>query len=40
MTTLIVNIDNKKSEEAIKAVLDTLDIDYSEKPNAAAASPL
>lgn len=29
MTTLTVNIDNKKSEKAIKAVLDALGLDYS-----------
>jgi hypothetical protein len=29
MTTLTVNIDNKKTEKALKAVLDALDLDYS-----------
>ena len=29
MTTLTVNIDNKKTEKAIKAVLDALNLDYS-----------
>lgn len=29
MTTLTVNIDDKKSEKAIKAVLDALGLDYS-----------
>jgi len=29
MTTLIVNIDNKKSEKAVKAVLDTLGLSYN-----------
>ena len=29
MTTLTVNIDNKKSEKAIKAVLDALGLSYS-----------
>ena len=28
MTTLIVNIDNKKTEKAIKAILDAFDLDY------------
>jgi hypothetical protein len=28
MTTLTVNIDNKKTEKAIKAVLDALGLDY------------
>jgi hypothetical protein len=32
MTTLTVNIDNKKSEKAIKAVLDALGLDYSVAP--------
>jgi hypothetical protein len=29
MTTLTVNIDNKKTEKAIKAVLDAFDLDYN-----------
>lgn len=29
MTTLTVNIDNKKTEKAIKAVLDALGLDYN-----------
>jgi predicted ribosome quality control (RQC) complex YloA/Tae2 family protein len=29
MTTLTVNIDNKKTEKAIKAVLDAFNLDYS-----------
>jgi len=29
MTTLTVNIDNKKSEKAVKAVLDALGLPYS-----------
>jgi hypothetical protein len=29
MTTLIVNIDNKKTEKAIKAVLDAFGLDYN-----------
>jgi hypothetical protein len=28
MTTLTVNIDNKKSEKAVKAVLDALGLNY------------
>lgn len=32
MTTLTVNIDNKKSEKAVKAVLDALGLSYSEEP--------
>ena len=31
MTTLTVNIDNKKTEKAIKAVLDALGLDYIEQ---------
>jgi len=31
MTTLIVNIDNKKTEKAIKAVLDAFGLDYDVK---------
>lgn len=29
MITLTVNIDNKKSEKAVKAVLDVLGLNYS-----------
>ncbi len=29
MTTLTVNIDNKKSEKVVKAVLDALGLNYS-----------
>ncbi len=29
MTTLTVNIDNKKTEKAIKAVLDAFGLDYN-----------
>jgi uncharacterized pyridoxamine 5'-phosphate oxidase family protein len=29
MTTLTVNIDDKKAEKAVKAVLEALDLDYS-----------
>jgi hypothetical protein len=29
MTTLTVNIDDKKTEKAIKAVLDAFDLDYN-----------
>ncbi len=32
MTTLTVNIDNKKSEKAVKAVLDALGLSYSVEP--------
>jgi hypothetical protein len=36
MTTLTVNIDNKKTEKAIKAVLDAFGLDYNidQHPNA------
>lgn len=34
MTTLTVNIDNKKTEKAIKAVLDAFGLDYDIKQNA------
>ncbi|HEY8930766.1 MAG TPA: hypothetical protein VIM55_16295 [Mucilaginibacter sp.] len=33
MTTLTVNIDNKKSEKAVKAVLDALGLDYNIEPS-------
>jgi len=33
MTTLIVNIDNKKSEKAVKAVLDALGLSYNIESN-------
>ncbi|NQX56551.1 hypothetical protein HQN86_23230 [Pedobacter panaciterrae] len=33
MTTLTVNIDNKKSEKAVKAVLEALGLDYSVASN-------
>ncbi len=39
MTTLIVNIDNKKSEKAVKAVLDALGVDYNVKPNGNTTIP-
>jgi len=29
MTTLTVNIDNKKSEKAVKAILDALGLNYN-----------
>jgi hypothetical protein len=29
MTTLTINIDNKKTEKAIRAVLDAFDLDYN-----------
>ena len=35
MTTLTVNIDNKKSEKAVKAVLDALGLNYSVEQSAA-----
>ncbi|WP_143167172.1 hypothetical protein [Mucilaginibacter sp. OK098] len=37
MTTLTVNIDNKKTEKAIKAVLDAFGLDYNidQHPDAA-----
>ena len=31
MTTITVNIDNKKTEKAIKAILDALGLDYTEQ---------
>ena len=34
MTTLTVNIDNKKSEKAVKAVLDALGLSYNVEPKA------
>lgn len=40
MTTLTVNIDNKKTEKAIKAVLDAFGLDYTEQPPNAAERPL
>jgi hypothetical protein len=33
MTTLTVNIDNKKSEKAVKAVLDALGLSYNIESN-------
>lgn len=33
MTTLTVNIDNKKSEKAVKAVLDALGLSYNVEAN-------
>ena len=37
MTTLTVNIDNKKTEKAIKAILDALNLAYSveQRPDSA-----
>jgi len=29
MTTFTVNIDNKKTEKAIKSILDAIDLDYN-----------
>jgi hypothetical protein len=40
MTTLTVNIDNKKTEKAIKAVLDALNLDYSIEHSNTAKRPL
>ncbi len=41
MTTLTINIADKKTEKAIKAVLDALDLDYSvTKKPAAGEMPL
>ncbi|MBB5436920.1 GTP cyclohydrolase I [Pedobacter sp. AK017] len=37
MTTLTVNIDNKKAEKAVKAVLDALGLDYNIEQNVDAA---
>lgn len=37
MTTLTVNIDNKKSEKAVKAVLDALGLSYNVEPTPANA---
>jgi GTP cyclohydrolase I len=37
MTTLTVNIDNKKTEKAIKAVLDAFGLDYNVAQNADSA---
>jgi len=33
MATLIVNIDNKKTEKAIKAVLDAFELSYNIEPD-------
>lgn len=35
MTTLTVNINNKKAEKAVKAVLDALGLSYDIQPTAA-----
>lgn len=40
MTTLTVNIDNKKTEKAIKAVLDALGLNYNIEQNTDSAKPL
>jgi len=37
MTTLTVNIDNKKTEKAVKAVLDAFGLNYSVKQGAGPA---
>ena len=39
MTTLTVNIDNKKTEKAVKAVLDALGVNYAVKPDTHKESP-
>jgi hypothetical protein len=39
MTTLTVNIDNKKSEKAVKAVLDALGLSYSIEPSTIQEQP-
>jgi hypothetical protein len=38
MTTLTVNIDNKKSEKAVKAVLDALGLTYNISSDVAGVS--
>jgi hypothetical protein len=40
MTTLSVNIDNKKSEKAVKAVLDALGLTYNVAPDTDTQRPL
>lgn len=40
MNTLTVNIDNKKSEKAIKAVLEALGLDYNITPATDKTRPL
>lgn len=40
MTTLTVNIDNKKTEKAIKAVLDAFGLDYNVENSKNAERPL
>lgn len=37
MTTLTVNIENKKSEKAVKAVLDALGLNYEVASNSKAS---
>lgn len=38
MTTLTVNIENKKTEKAIKAVLDAFGLDYNVEQHPGAAN--
>jgi hypothetical protein len=38
MSTLTVNIDNKKSEKVLKAVLDALELTYNIAPDTAKAT--
>ena len=40
MTILTVNIDNKKSEKAVKAVLDALGLSYNVEPAKQETRPL
>jgi hypothetical protein len=40
MTTLTVNIDNKKSEKAVKAVLEALGLSYNVDSSKGAKRPL
>lgn len=40
MTTLTVKIDNKKSEKAVKAVLDALGLSYNIQTVSSDAEPL
>ncbi len=40
MTTLTVNIEDKKTEKAIKAVLDAFGLDYNVDKTAPATRPL
>ncbi|MDN3582219.1 hypothetical protein [Mucilaginibacter flavus] len=40
MTTLTVNIEDKKTEKAIKAILDAFGLDYNVDKTAPATRPL